>query len=112
MRASARTVDKRLPGKGISNSHNARPVHLIITMIRWIRTSRLPIKNSLPVRQSRPDYGLGFQVIVPSKFSVVPFLLGSGHTPELAEDERRWVGWLGYRMLKGRLSRVIYHQVY
>jgi len=28
-------------------SHGARPVHLIITMIRWIRTSRLSIKNSL-----------------------------------------------------------------
>jgi len=33
--------------KGNSNSHGARPVHLIITMIRWIRTSRLSIKNSL-----------------------------------------------------------------
>ena len=30
-----------------SNSHGARPVHLIITMIKWIRTSRLSIKNSL-----------------------------------------------------------------
>jgi len=30
-----------------ANSHGARPVHLIITMIKWIRTSRLPIKNSL-----------------------------------------------------------------
>jgi len=25
----------------------ARPVHLIITMIKWIRTGRLPIKTSL-----------------------------------------------------------------
>jgi hypothetical protein len=30
------------------NSHGARLVHLIITMIKWIRTSRLPIKNSPP----------------------------------------------------------------
>ena len=30
-----------------SNSHGARPVHLIITMIKWIRTSSLSIKNSL-----------------------------------------------------------------
>jgi len=30
-----------------SNSHGARPVHLIITMIKWIRTSRLSIKKSL-----------------------------------------------------------------
>jgi len=40
-------VDVRLPGKGDSNSHGARPVHLIITMIKWIRTSRLSINNSL-----------------------------------------------------------------
>jgi len=38
-------VDVRLPGKGSSNSHGARPVHLIITMIMWIRTSRLTIKK-------------------------------------------------------------------
>ena len=42
-----RKVDVRLPGKGNSNSHGARPVHLIITMIKWIRTSRLSIKKSL-----------------------------------------------------------------
>jgi len=42
-----RKVDVRLPGKGNSNSNGARPVHLIITMIKWIRTSRLSIKNSL-----------------------------------------------------------------
>ena len=42
-----RKVDVRLPGKGDSNSHGARPVRLIITMIKWIRTSRLSIKNSL-----------------------------------------------------------------
>ena len=43
----SRKVDVRLPGKGNSNSHGARPVHLIITMIKWIRTSRLSVKNSL-----------------------------------------------------------------
>ena len=42
-----RKVDVRLPGKGDSNSHGARPVHLIIPMIKRIRTSRLSIKNSL-----------------------------------------------------------------
>ena len=31
-----RKVDVRLPGKGNSNPHGARPVHLIITMIKWI----------------------------------------------------------------------------
>jgi len=33
--------------KATSNSHGAGPVHLIIMMIKWIRTSRLSIKNSL-----------------------------------------------------------------
>ena len=45
-----RKVDVRLPEQGNSNSHGARPVHLIITMIKWLRTSRLSIKNSLSVR--------------------------------------------------------------
>jgi len=43
----ARKVDIRLPGNGNSTSHGARPVRLIIKMIKWIRTSRLSIKNSL-----------------------------------------------------------------
>ena len=38
----------RLPGKGNSNSHGARPVHLIIKMIKWIWTSSLG-------RASRPS---------------------------------------------------------
>ena len=44
---STSKVDVKLFGKGESNSHGARPVHLIITMIKWTRTSRLSIKNSL-----------------------------------------------------------------
>ena len=31
--------------QGNSNSHGARPVQIIITMIKWIRTSRLSIKT-------------------------------------------------------------------
>ena len=50
MQLQARKVDVRLPGKGKSNSHGARPVHLIITMIKWIRTSRLSIKKSLSLQ--------------------------------------------------------------
>ena len=42
-----RKVDVRLPGKGNPKTHGARPVHPIITIIKWIRTSRLSIKNSL-----------------------------------------------------------------
>ena len=42
-----RKADARLPGKGDSNSHGSRPVHLIITMIKWIWTSMMPIRKSL-----------------------------------------------------------------
>ena len=42
----------RLPGKGNSNSHGARPVHLIISMIKWVRTRRLSIKNSFSLVDS------------------------------------------------------------
>ena len=45
--------------KGNSNSHGARPVHLIITMLKWIRTSRLSIKNSLASRASISSCGKG-----------------------------------------------------
>ena len=44
---SARKVDARLPAKGNSKSHGARPVHQIFFIIVWIRTSRLSIKKSL-----------------------------------------------------------------
>ena len=48
-----RKVDVWLPGKGNSNSHSARPVHLIITMIKWIRTSEVFIKNLLVFQELR-----------------------------------------------------------
>ena len=37
-------------GNGNSSSHGARPVHLIILMIKWIWTSRLPMKDSLSAK--------------------------------------------------------------
>ena len=43
----SRKVDVRLLENRNSNSHGARPVHLVITMITWIQTSRLSIKKSL-----------------------------------------------------------------
>ena len=46
-----RKVDVRLPGKGNSNSHGAKPACLIITMIKWIRASKLSIKNSLSLNK-------------------------------------------------------------
>ena len=42
--------DAKLPGEGEWNSHGARPVHLIITMIKWIWTSGLSMENSLYYR--------------------------------------------------------------
>ena len=51
---------RRLPGNGNSNSHGARPVH---SMIKWIRTSRLSIKNSLR-RQLRGAAALGGAKVV------------------------------------------------
>ena len=42
-----------------SNFHGARPVHLIITMIKWIRTSRLSIKNSLSAGECGGTEGVG-----------------------------------------------------
>ena len=45
----------RLPGKGNSNSHGAQGRSTkIISMIKWIRTSKLSIKNSLS-EQARVD---------------------------------------------------------
>ena len=44
---------------GNSNSHGARPVHLIIKMIRWIRTSRLSIKNSLSLAGAGTNFNAG-----------------------------------------------------
>ena len=41
----SRKVDVRLPGTGNSNFHGARPVHLVITTIKWFRTCRLSIKT-------------------------------------------------------------------
>ena len=42
-----RKVDVRFPGKRNLSSLGARPVHQTITMIKWIRTSRLSVKKSL-----------------------------------------------------------------
>jgi hypothetical protein len=67
----SRKVDIRLPGKGVSNSHGARPVHLIFKTIKLIRTSRMSIKDSISAgyvalfwRRMSPNWflGLGFRV--------------------------------------------------
>ena len=50
-------VDIRLPGKGNSNSHGAKPVYLIITMMKKIRTSRLSIKKNLSLGSACLELG-------------------------------------------------------
>ena len=52
--AARKRGNVRLPGQGDSNMHGARPVHRIISIMKWIRTSRLSINNSL----SPGDHGL------------------------------------------------------
>ena len=47
---SVRKVDVRPPGEGNSNSDGARPVHQIITMTKWTRTSRWSTENSLSTK--------------------------------------------------------------
>jgi len=47
---------KRLQGLRRRNCHGARPAHLIITMIKWIRTSRLSIsRRRSRARAPRPS---------------------------------------------------------
>ena len=53
--------------KWVSNPHGARPVHLIISMIKWIRTSRLSMKSSL----SECDLGRVRNIHGPQLFSRV-----------------------------------------
>ena len=44
-RCGAGKIDVWLPGKRSSKSHDARPVHPIVSTKKWIRTSRLSMKN-------------------------------------------------------------------
>jgi len=44
--------DPQLRSNPLSKGRAARPVHLIITMIKWIRTSRLSIKNSVSCKRA------------------------------------------------------------
>ena len=46
VRVQTRKVEIRLPGKGNSDSHGARPVHKITSIMKWIRTSRLSTNYS------------------------------------------------------------------
>jgi len=54
---------KEVDERGHSNSHGARPVHLIITMIKWIRTNRLSIKNSLSLDERGGHFEMAGEAI-------------------------------------------------
>ena len=81
-----RKVDVRLPGKGNSDSHGAGPAHLIITMVKWIRTSRLSIKNSLSGEGVRARDRKGEQLRV----RVVRLEERRQRTPPLRFDQFLW----------------------
>ena len=75
-----RKVDVRLPGKRSSTPHSAKPVHLIITMIMWIRTRRLPIKNSLSATlRATPDHNRGRANVEQIRHSRLDSGLGLSH---------------------------------
>jgi hypothetical protein len=70
-----------LPGQGNSNSHGARPVHLIITMIKWIRTTRLSINSSLSLNAGEFEAGFDeargpgsrkLAALIPNPYSLIP----------------------------------------
>ena len=90
-------VDVRLPGKGNSNSHGARPVHLIITRMKWIRTSRLSIKNSLSLLQQyqfRP-YALALSTQMrKGTASFIGFLRKTGPRRPTAYGRQHCTGYL------------------
>ena len=54
-------VDTRRPGKENSNFYGARPVRQIISMIKWIQTSWLSIKNSLSLGRGGESVGFGVE---------------------------------------------------
>ena len=67
-----RQVNVRLPGREYSNSIGARPVHQIISMIKWIRTSMMPIKNSL----YHDGVGLFLLVVLNRSAALLPVAVG------------------------------------
>ena len=76
-----RKVDVRLPGERNSNSYGARPIHLIITMMKWNRTSRLSIKNYLSFPSTPNHCTLNPFQEIGEKFTQA--VNGVAHTPTL-----------------------------
>jgi len=78
----------RLPEKGNSNSHGARLVYPIITMITWFRTSTLPIKT-LSLHEAILFWGGGGGTL-----SCDCFLFGGGGSHLLDQDfPATWFRW-------------------
>jgi len=98
VRASSRlrptpwTVDVRQPGKGDSNSHGARPVHQIISIIKRIRTRRLSIKISLSLSEHS-------SYVTRSVLQIIVHLAATGTT-----GERPWRFWMVWHF--GRIWRI------
>ena len=67
-----RKVDVRLPGKGNSKSHGARPVHLFITMTQRIRTSRLSLKTSLSLELVEGEHASSSSLLLPIQILAGP----------------------------------------
>ena len=78
-------LDVTLPGKWNSNSHGARPVHLIIKMIKWIRTSRLSINNSLSAQSARAA------ILVPARVPALPGWVGVRPEASQALEPLLWL---------------------
>ena len=84
---NTRKVDIRLPGTGNSNSHGARTVH---QKHRWIRTSRLSIKNSLSKRDLHRIVEVGEGQGQPHHHLHIPVAQGAGLPSEKATPRKNF----------------------
>ena len=79
-------------------SHGARPVHLIIKMIKWIRTSRLSIKNSLCTHGSRLGMSNGLS-LARQKRSLTGQAVSNGLSLIRQKPESSEGMWMGPRQV-------------
>jgi len=63
-----------IAGRNAEASHGARPVHQTISMIKWIRTIRLSMTNSLSGRNAEAESGRHHRTSGPSSSSLLPSL--------------------------------------
>ena len=60
-------AEARIPEKVNSSSHSARPVHVIIMMIKLIWTSRLSMKNSLSMQGQNSPHRIASTLATPAR---------------------------------------------